>query len=438
MNVHFLGIGGVGMSALAERLLEFGLQISGSDACNSEFVMRLLNKGIKVYIDKTPLSVIEKADVIIYSSAIKNDDACLDYAKKLNKCIYSRGEVLGELFKVANFSVGVAGSHGKTTATSMIANVLKLSNLPFAAFIGGLDATLGNYFYNGNKILISEVCEYDKNIRHITANLSLVLNIDDDHMDTYKTIKNLKNEFFLYLDRSKTQIVNSDDALLKNHKGSNVISYGINNPSDYQAYNIINNKGKYSFSYLMKNGEENRVELSVYGKHNIYNALATIAVCDTLGVPHEIIKIGLNAFEGVKRRFEYLGCINGKNIIADYCHHPEEIKATLRLAKEVFNGDYLAVFQPHTYSRTKLLFNKFLAVFKSENLVVFNEYSAREEYDYLGSAKYLSSCVENSKYFEDFNDLVNFIKQENSKNILILGAGNLYDKIEKYTKNSKV
>ena len=155
-------------------------------------------------------------------------------------------------------------------------------------------------------------------------------------------------------------------------------------------------------------------------------------MCDYLNVSPEIIKKALNSFKGVKRRFECLGSIKGKNIIADYCHHPEEIKATLSMGKEVFNGDYLVVFQPHTYSRTKLLFDKFLGVLYGENVVIYSEYSARERYDYLGSAKYLSTQIKNAIYVEDFNDLLDCISSVKSKNILILGAGNLYDKIKKY------
>lgn len=438
MKVHLLGIGGVGMYAIAVRLMNFGLQISGSDIQENDFTCKLLNKGVSVYINNTPLSVIEESDVIIYSSAIKDGDKNLDYAKKLNKCICSRAEVLGDLFKGAKLSVGVAGSHGKTTATCMIASVLNINKNPFTAFIGGEDLNLGSFVNKGDSILLSEVCEYERNIRYITPKISLLLNIDDDHLDTYKTLNNLKTEFFSYLDRSRIKIINNDDKLLSSYSSNSVITYSINTDSNYKAYDIVNNGGKYSFKYKDKSGNENLINLNVYGYHNIYNALGAIAVCESLNILPNTIKIGLESFRGVKRRFEFLGELFGKNIIADYCHHPSEISSTLKTAKSVFDSDYLTVFQPHTYSRTKLLFNKFISVLSGENAVIFKEYSARENYDYLGSASRLSKRLKNSIYIEDLNGLLDTIKTSKKNNILILGAGNLYDKIKKYTKNYTV
>ncbi len=438
MKVHFLGIGGVGMYALAERLFALGMQISGSDIECNELIDILKQKNINVYLKDTPLSVIEDCDVIIYSSAIKSGDINLEYAKKLNKCIYSRAQVLGEMFKVYSLSIGVAGSHGKTTCTSMIANILNVSNLSFTAFIGGADVNLNSYVYKGDNILLAEVCEYERNISFITPTVSVLLNIDDDHLDTYKTVKNLKSEFFAYLNRAKTKIINADDFLLNEYPSKNVLTYGVKNDCNYKGYDIKSNGGRYSFKCKTLKGEEFTVNLKVYGYHNIYNALSAIAVCDSLNIPRNIIKLGLENFNGVKRRFEFLGEYCGKKIIADYCHHPEEIKGTLAMAKEVFKGDYLPIFQPHTYSRTKLLFDKFISVFTNENVVIFKEYSAREKYDILGSAKRLSEGLIGSLYFEEIGEILGCIKSSKKNNVLILGAGNFYDKIKKYTKNYTV
>ncbi len=438
MKVYFLGIGGVGMYALAERLLALGVQISGSDIQNNDFTQALINKGVNVFIEKTPLSVIEDSDVIIYSSAISVDNVYLNYAKKLDKCICSRAEVLGRLLNSASLSIGVAGSHGKTTATAMLANVLNENNASFTALIGGVDLNLNSYFSSGKDILLAEVCEYQKNIRYVSPTVSIVLNIDDDHLDTYKTLDNLKLEFFSYLDRGKVKIINGDDNLLKTYSSQKVITYGIKGNFDYTAYKISNVNGKYSFNYRDKAGKEQKVNLNVFGYHNIYNALSVIAVSESLNIPTNIINKGLNNFKGVKRRFEFIGEIFSKNLIADYCHHPEEIKATLKVASQVFNSDYLVVFQPHTYSRTKLLFDKFISVLSSENTVIFKEYSARENYDYLGSAKHLNDCLKNSLYCDNLSELISFIKNSKHKNILILGAGNLYDKIKEFAKNYTV
>ncbi len=431
MKVHILGVGGIGLGGIAEYLLGCGFIISGSDVVKNAQVNRLESLGVKVYINDTPLSVIDDADVIIYSSAIKKGDVSFDYAIKQNKCMYSRSQVLGLLFKSYDFSIGIAGSHGKTTTTSMIANVINYSKIPLLAFIGGEDKKLGNYVSTGKGVLLAEVCEYNKNIKDITAKLSVVLNVDDDHMDCYKTIKNLKNEFFSYLDRSKIKIINADDVYLKEYNGKNVIGYGINTKCCYQGYNLSCKEGKYSFFVKDKNSKEHKVNLSVSGYHNVYNALASFAVCDYyLSIsPDDIVK-SLNLFSGVKRRFEEIGKINNSIIIADYCHHPEEIKSTLENINRVYNSDCLIVFQPHTYSRTKILFDKFVKLFNNKNVIIFKEYSAREEYDYLGSAKYLSEKLNKSVYIEEISLLKEVIKNSNKGYVFILGAGDLYDKFK--------
>ncbi len=431
MKVHFLGIGGVGLCSIAEYLLGLGFEISGSDICENNLIKRLHELNVKVYIKSTPKSVIEDADVIIYSSAIKKGDANFDLAVKLNKCMYTRSEVLGLLFKTNELSIGVAGSHGKTTTTAMLANVIYNSTLPLVAFIGGEDNLLGNYVSTGKGVFLAEVCEYNKNIKDVNAKIGVVLNIDDDHLDCYKNITNLKNEFFSYLDRAESQIVNVDDIYLKDYKSKNLIGYGINNKCKYKAYNITCDNGKYSFYVKDKNGKEVKIRLNIMGYHNIYNALCCFLICDYfLSISTSVIVSSLNSFSGVKRRFEEIGKINNSIIIADYCHHPSEIKCTLDNINNVYKKDYLIVFQPHTYSRTKILFDKFEKLFKNQEIIIFKEYSARENYDYLGSAKYLSSNLNKSVYVEDYKALNEIIKNANKKYVFILGAGDLYEKFK--------
>ncbi len=430
ITVHFIGICGQGMSVLAKYFYDLGMAITGSDINYNS--TNNLNFATKIYNTHAKTNV-QNADIIVYSSAIKEDNIELKTAKKLNIPTYSRSQILGQIFKSYNYSIGVAGTHGKTTATCMFSHVLISAKLSFTSFIGGEDQSLSNYVFNYLKeILVSEVCEYNNNVKDISPLISVVLNIDNDHLDTYKSIYNIKSAFFSYLDRAKYRIISSDDDYLKNYNNKNVISFGIENPATYNAYDITSNNGKYSFTTSLQNNDKLRVNLNVYGKHNIYNALSVIAVCDSvLKIDSKYIKLGLENFKQVKRRFESLGEYLGYNVLADYCHHPKEIFSTLNTLKEVYGTDYTIIFQPHTYSRTKLLFNDFVSVFKNENVLIYKEYPSRENYDYSGSAQKLALSL-NCRYFSNIKNLKNALKTEKyNKNLILLGAGDLYEKFKK-------
>ena len=380
-NVHFIGVCGAGMSPLAKYLKNRGFFVSGSDVSANEIYNELVNFGIKIYIghDKNNVS---NADIVVVSSSINCDNVEYLEAVRLKKAIYKRAELLGIIFSTFKNSVGFAGSHGKTTATSMATHVLRRSLLGFTAFIGGKDLDFGNFISdNYSKTLISEVCEFDRNIKYVSPLVSVVLNIDDDHLDCY-------------IDRAKYKIICNDDKFLKNYKGNKVYTYGIKENADYMAVNLKSERGKYSFDCKLKSGKLIRLNLNVLGKHNIYNALSNVALFDgVFGFDEMIIKSGIESFNGVERRFEFLGKMNEVNLYADYCHHPTEIKESLKVYKELLNKNFTVVFQPHTYSRTEILFSDFVKVFKNEKLLIFNTYSAREKYSYLGSAKRLAKVL---------------------------------------------
>lgn len=431
--VHFIGICGAGMSVLAKYFYDLGMEITGSDI---NYTKDKLNFNYKKIYNSHNKSNVLRADIVIYSSAVSEDNIELKTAKKLNIPVYSRGQILGQIFNSYNYSIGVAGTHGKTTATCMFSHVLNSANLAFTSFIGGEDETFSNYVNNYLKeIFVAEVCEYQNNIKNVSPSISVVLNIDNDHLDTYKSVYNVKNSFFKYLDRGKYKVICLDDPFLKGYKGENVITYAIESDADYKAFDIKSNKGKYSFSCKLKDGKIIKVNLNVYGEHNIYNALSVIAVCDRIFcIESEAIKRGLEDFKGVKRRFEYLGIYKNYNLIADYCHHPKEIKSTLKTIKEIYGNDYQIIFQPHTYSRTKLLFNDFIDVFKNENIILYKEYSAREKYDYNGSAEKMANHLKCS-YIENVKKLKNAINIEKySKNLILLGAGDLYENFKNLIK----
>ncbi len=430
LKVHFIGVGGAGMSVLARLLLSKNFIVSGSDVTLSKSVQKLIGEGLNFNFGHDK-SLVDNADVVVYSSAILCDDVELLKAKELKKAIYTRAEFLSTVISCYKKTVGISGSHGKTTVTSMLANVLRYAGVEATSLIGGDDRNLGSFVSsNKNSALITEVCEYAKNIKDITTSLAVCLNIDNDHLDCYSGFKDLKNEFYSYLSRSKIKVVCVDDVNLERYKAKNVITYGIKNKGDYFADNLVEYNGKYSFDLYYKGVFVQRFDLLVYGRHNVYNALACIAVANSyFKLPFKDVYKGLLTFKGVMRRFEEY-YLFGKKIIFDYAHHPTEIEKSILAVKEVVDGDFLTVFQPHTYSRTKLLFNDFVKVLSGNNIVIYKEYPAREVYDELGSSKRLSEKVKNSVYFDDIDLLLKYIKDSKYTNVLVLGAGDLYDKIK--------
>ncbi|MBQ9782408.1 MAG: hypothetical protein IJW26_04430, partial [Clostridia bacterium] len=307
----------------------------------------------------------------------------------------------------------------------------------FTAFIGGIDNNYSNFYTDGKKkLVLSEVCEFKKSINDISVDFAVCSNIDNDHLDTYKSIENIKGAFYAYLDRSKIKIVCNDDEYLKEYKGENVYTYGIKNKSLVMAKNVTELIGKYSFDLIIGGKNYGRINLNTFGEYSVYNALSAILTCYLLRIPINDIKRGISAFNGVERRFEYLGKLYGKNIILDYAHHPTEIKNAIKTAKQAFKKDLFLIFEPHTYSRTKLLFYDCLSVFESENVSFYKTFSARENYLFDGSSEKLAIAI-NKKYLETFTEVLDAIKSTKYSNVFIIGAGELYDKIKNKIENKK-
>ncbi len=435
MRVHFIGIGGIGVSSLAKYLLLKGFFVSGSDILASAQVEELKKLGAIICTDNES-EYINSADVVVVTSAIKSDNQSLCLAKKLCKPIYKRSQLLKIISTCYKLSIGIAGSHGKTTTTAMLTSILDSKGVNFVSIIGGNDNRFGNFYYkNNSNILVSEVCEYDRNIYDFNAGVGVVLNVDNDHLDTYKNMQNLTRAFYDYLDRAQVRIVCNDDKILKEYSG-NKITYAIYNDANYTAKNLHQKSGRYSFDLYFNGKKMFKVYLSVYGKHNVLNALSAIAVAKQLKVSNKDIINGLKNFNGVGRRFENLGKIGEVKILADYCHHPTEIKCTIETLKGLYNGDYLIIFEPHTYSRTKLLFKDFISVFSGENVIIYKTFSAREKYNYLGSGSYLAKNIKGATYVKTVKELLKIIKNASVSNVVILGAGSLYSKIKSKINNT--
>ena len=421
-SFYFIGIGGVSMSGLAKYLQYRGKNVCGSDLVSSVYTAELINCGISVEVGEAEAS-IKDYDVIVYTDAIPENNVQLKEAERLDKIILSRGQLLYEISRGFGTVIAVSGCHGKTTCTSMLAHIFLAAGKKFFAHIGGRDIVFANSFFCGTDYLITEACEYKKNFLLLRPNIAVLLNSGADHLECYGSIENLRAAYLQFVKSADLSVtLGGDDTV-----GDITFGYGKN--SDYCARNISCSDGRYSFTMYKGNSSLGRVSLSVDGKHNILNALAAACVALNAGIAFRYVQEGLADFCGVERRFERIGSINGAKCIADYAHHPDEIAVALKTAKCSAGGKLYVIFQPHTYSRTKLLFKEFVKVLSQiDNLLIFRTFAAREYFDDSGSALTLSQGIKKSLYGYNYNDIIKFLSHAKSGDcILFLGAGDIYD-----------
>lgn len=441
-KVHFTGVLGVSNSALVKHLLNKNYAVCGSDNDKNGDFLALNQLGAKVSYRHSARKV-NGADLLVYSSAVSDKNSEIRYAKNKGIPIVKRSELLGEILSDYKSVIAVSGCHGKTTATAMIADMLILAGNRPTVFVGGETVAFGNYLYGECDFALAEACEYRKNFLDIKPTVSVVLNIDNDHLDSYKDKNDLIATFEQFISGS-VAVINVDDEYAKKLKTSSAITYGILNNAVITATNIKKGEIGYSFTARAYGRALGKITLPVFGEHNIYNALATLAVAEQFKVPFSIVKQALENFKGVYRRNEYLGEFNGAKCFADYAHHPNEIIATLKAFGENFD-DYAVVFQPHTYSRTKYLLEDFVnSLKKVKSLAIYKTYAAREKLDKSASEKTLCEriksvsnqtvCVlENEKDLEKI--MLEFSKKHRA--ILFLGAGNIYHLVKKLIKNKE-
>ncbi len=424
-SFYFIGVGGVSMSGLAKFMLLQGKKVAGSDAACSEYTDELIKLGVKVEFGKavsTPL--ISEYDAVVYTDAVSQENPQLIGAEMSGKKVFSRGQFLSEVSSAFKNVLAVAGCHGKTTTVSMLAHIFSAAGKKFAAHIGGKDSVFSNFFYSGNDYFITEACEYKKNFLLLKPDIAVVLSCGADHLECYGSVENLRNAYCDFASSAKKCIVL--DGELQECSGS--LTFGCGKNAYIRAENISSRCGKYSFSVYCKNELLGDINLRVYGRHNVLNALAAIGAAREAGISFSHIKAGLESFCGVERRFENIGKINGAQVIADYAHHPEELAAALRTAENLTKGRIFVVFQPHTYSRTKNLFNEFVRVLSPiENLLIYRTFAAREYFDDGGSALTLSQSIKNSRYGDCTGDIADFLKNITEEDmVLVLGAGDIY------------
>lgn len=432
-KIHMIGIGGAGMYPIAEILRTEGYQITGSDNNVSDKTEKLCKMGIKVVMGHYPENV-EGADLVIYSAAISKDNPELVSAAEKGIPTMERSYALGALTRRYNNTIGVCGTHGKTTVTSMITQILVENNFDPSAVIGGNLPLINSYGIAGKSdIFVCESCEYVDTFLKLSPDIAVVLNIDCDHMEYFKTLDRLKQSFAAFCNMAKTAIVNGDDENTMDAMKavtSNVITFGLDKKNDYYADNVqYANKTAGEYDLYHKGEFIAHIAVSAPGKHNILNSLAAAATCHFVGANGEQIASAMPHFTGAGRRFEILYKSEHLTIADDYAHHPKELEVTLRAAMNMGYNKVIAVFQPFTYSRTKLLFDDFVEVLKIPQKCLLTEIMGSRETDNLGMySSQLAEKIPKCEWFNTFEEIAQRALEcaEENDLIITLGCGDIY------------
>ena len=440
-NVLILGIGGISLSAIAEILKCSGHNVVGYDKTQNEGTSKLEGLGFDIcYAEKN--IKLDNVDTIIYTSAISEDFGCLELARERKIKTLGRADALRLISEEFNRVVAISGSHGKTTATAIISTILELGCDNFTAHVGGEMVEFDkNLLIRGNKdIFVTEACEYKRNFLLLRPNISVILNMDLDHTDVYGNQQSMLDAYLEFSNNIKengTLIINLDcvgaeELIKKTKENKKIITYSISNRlADYyiDSYENVENL---KFSVCNKREKIGSFSLNSYFEHNLYNALASIIVSRLLGVELKDIKAGINKFHGVKRRFEQVGEINGAKVILDYAHHPQELKNVILSAKSHTKGKVFAIFQPHTFSRTKYFWSEFIKSLSfADNVIMYPIYPAREKTIIGVSSKRMAEDLRrlNKKcyYNENMNEIRSYLGYfvTNADLVLVLGAGNI-------------
>ena len=440
IHIHFIGIGGISMSGLAEILLDRKFTVSGSDMKASEITEHLGKIGARIAIGQRAENITDDIDLVVYTAAIHEDNEEFAAAKNKNIPMMTRAALLGQIMDNYARSIAVAGTHGKTTTTSMLTHILLQGQLDPTVSVGGmLDRIGGNIRVGQSNVFLTEACEYTNSFLEFHPLYSIILNVEEDHMDFFKDLEDIKHSFHLFASQTAPDgliIINGDmehtDDILKDLP-QKAITFGLNGDNDYTATDISFDKEGNGSYQLVVNGENmGPVSLKVKGRHNIMNSLAAIACARALGLPMKQILTGLLSFGGTHRRFEYKGNIGDVIVIDDYAHHPTEIKATLTAAREYPHDELWVVFQPHTYTRTKAFLHQFAEVLTlADHVVLADIYAAREPDTGMVSSRDIVNLLKEAGtdvyYFPTFGEIEDFLlSQVKGHDLLItMGAGDV-------------
>lgn len=440
-RVYFMGIGGISMSGLAEILLQENFTVSGSDVKTSDITDTLRSLGAKVNIGQTAANITDDIDLVVYTAAISNDNEEFVEVKRRNIPMLTRAQLLGQIMNNYKYGIAISGTHGKTTTTSMMSHVLLAADTDPTISIGGmLDVIGGNIRVGHSDYFITEACEYTNSYHSFNPYISIILNVDEDHLDFFSGIDEIVESF-----KTFAEILPDDGLLVINgdmsHKNRiisdlncNIVTFGLNSDNKYSASDITyDSEGHPTYTLLVDKKPSDTITLHSTGIHNVMNSLSVIAVCDFLKINREAVKEGLFSCTSAKRRFEHKGVTkNGVIVLDDYAHHPTEIEATLKAALNTPHRKLWCVFQPHTYTRTYALLDKFAqALSVCDHVILADIYAAREKDTGLVSSKDLEKKINelggNAKHIDSFLSIENFIEKNCKKNDLLItmGAGNV-------------
>ncbi|MCR5009587.1 MAG: UDP-N-acetylmuramate--L-alanine ligase [Clostridia bacterium] len=442
-HIHFLGIGGIGISAIAEIMKDRGAEVSGSDMKESTVTDHLRRQGITVYIGHDAKNA-EGADLLVYSNAVSMENPEILKAKEMGIPVISRAQALGILLAEYPNSIAVSGTHGKTTTTSMVSLILQNAGKDPTITVGGiLNELHGNVRIGGKDYFITEACEYMDSFLELRPRVEIILNIDSDHLDYFKDINHITRsfrKFALAVPKDGTIIAYDANPFVKAATADldcAVKTFGFSEGSDFYAKNIsFDAMGHPSYDLYTREGFVDRISLSVPGEHNVANSLAAIAAAFTLGVTDlDVIKNTLLAFKGTQRRFDIMGRINGFTVVDDYAHHPTEIMATLAAAQKLDHERVWCLFQPHTYTRTLALMDQFADAFKDADIVCLAEiYAAREKNIYKLSSAALMEDIKKRhpdkdvRFIDNFKDMADYVLANAKAGdvVITMGAGDIY------------
>ena len=440
VHIHFIGIGGISMSGLAEILLQEGFQVSGSDAHESELTLKLAKAGATVFYGQSAGNIRDNIDVVVYTAAIHPDNPEYAAARAAGIPMLSRAELLGQIMHNYKTAIAVSGTHGKTTTTSMLSTILLEAEADPTISVGGiLPAIGGNIRVGQSETFLTEACEYTNSFLSFYPTVSIILNIEEDHLDFFKDINDIRHSFHRFaglLPEDGLLILNGEIAHPEEiTKGisARTVTYGFTGTENYTAEEITYDaKGCASFR-LCCNGEiKGTVSLSVPGVHNVSNALAALAASLELGISFETAAAGLAVFHGTDRRFQYKGEWNGVTVIDDYAHHPTEIAATLKAASNYPHRELWCVFQPHTYTRTRAFLKEFAQVLSQADHIVLADIYAARETDTLGISsrtlqKEIQKLGKDCDYFPSFEEIETFLSKKcmHGDLLITMGAGDV-------------
>lgn len=439
IHIHFIGIGGISMSGLAEILIGQHFMVSGSDNLQSDLTDKLQELGATIGIIQRPENIPSNTEVVVYTAAVKEDNIELMAAKKRQLPLLTRAQLLGQLMDHYKNSIGIAGTHGKTTTTSMIAQILLDANTDPTITIGGILSSINDNTKVGHSdIFVAEACEYTNSFYNFYPMINVVLNIEEDHLDFFKDLADIRQSFKHYISNTQsggTLIINHQidqlEALTQNLT-VNLITFGFDNNATYQAANIHQEDIFNCFDVYYKGTYLDSIKMTSPGIFNISNALAALAVARELKVPMEDIKNTFMHFVGAKRRFQYKGTFQGATVIDDYAHHPTEISATLTAARNLAKGRILCIFQPHTYTRTHSLFNDFVKALSLADEVILADIYAAREINTIGITSddlrlALEKAGTKACYYNSFDKIIKYLSTTSKTGDLLItmGAGDV-------------